>query len=171
MQIQHEPGFYNLKKETQNIILKKLPGTMGILQTVKFMIIQKEKYRKNPMIRKLALLITKNINKKYNQARAIYNYILKKVKYKSDIIDVETIQSPLITLKYGGGDCDDLSLLAASLLESIGIKTVYVITSYDDLHYTHIYLYFYLNDKKLPFDLTIKRFNYERPYKKKRLLT
>lgn len=39
---------------------------------------------------------------------------------------VDFLQFPRHTLEYGAGDCDDLSILFNSLLESIGIKTAFI---------------------------------------------
>ena len=47
---------------------------------------------------------------------AVYEWVRQRVKYWADIHDVETIQSPHVTLELGIGDCDDLSVLAFSLI-------------------------------------------------------
>ena len=39
---------------------------------------------------------------------------------------VDFLQFPRHTLDYKAGDCDDLSILFNSLLESIGIKTAFI---------------------------------------------
>ena len=39
---------------------------------------------------------------------------------------IDFLQFPYQTLMYRGGDCDDLSILTCSLLESIGIKTAFI---------------------------------------------
>ena len=39
---------------------------------------------------------------------------------------IDFLQFPYQTLMYRGGDCDDLSILVCSLLESIGIKTAFI---------------------------------------------
>jgi tetratricopeptide (TPR) repeat protein len=39
---------------------------------------------------------------------------------------VDYIQFPAQTLSFGGGDCDDLSILYAALLESVGIETAFI---------------------------------------------
>lgn len=43
-----------------------------------------------------------------------------------DTTIVDFLQYPRHTLEYKGGDCDDLSVLYASLLESVGVKTALV---------------------------------------------
>ena len=39
---------------------------------------------------------------------------------------IDFLQFPYQTLMYRGGDCDDLSILVCSLLESVGIKTAFI---------------------------------------------
>jgi hypothetical protein len=48
--------------------------------------------------------------------------------YIADPEDGESIQSPSETLDVRGGDCEDLTILACSLLENIGIRTYLVLT-------------------------------------------
>ena len=48
------------------------------------------------------------------------------IRYIRDVRGIETIQSPLKTMQFGQGDCDDKAVLLASLLESIGHPTRFV---------------------------------------------
>ncbi len=64
----------------------------------------------------------------------IFHYFINKYKYINDPGNGEYIQSPEETRQYGGGDCEDLSILLASLLENIGIDTYMVLTD------NHVYL-------------------------------
>lgn len=62
-----------------------------------------------------------------NQVKIIFDDFVKKMKYISDPrASVETVQFPQETLQLKGGDCDDLSVCFASLLEGIGIQTAFV---------------------------------------------
>jgi tetratricopeptide (TPR) repeat protein len=45
-----------------------------------------------------------------------------------DTATVDSLQFPQQTLQYKSGDCDDLSILYCSLLESIGLETAYITT-------------------------------------------
>lgn len=55
---------------------------------------------------------------------------------------VDFIQFPSQTLTFRAGDCDDLSILAASLLESVGIETAFITVP------GHIYMAFSLDISK-----------------------
>jgi transglutaminase-like putative cysteine protease len=77
-----------------------------------------------------ALSIIKNCstNNKECQITAIYRHIVENYEYVSDPGDKELIRTPFETINLKGGDCEDLSILLNSLLESIGIKTFLVLT-------------------------------------------
>ena len=59
-------------------------------------------------------------------AKALYYFVRDNIVYISDPVSREFIQMPQATIVNGGGDCDDGSVLLASMLESIGIKTEFV---------------------------------------------
>jgi len=48
-------------------------------------------------------------------------------QYATDLVDVDYVQFPIETLTRKGGDCEDSSLLYASLLEAVGIKSVIIL--------------------------------------------
>ena len=76
----------------------------------------------------LASVIVEDYNEKEGKVNAIYRYIVEELTYVADPEDTESIQSPFETLNLGGGDCEDLAILACSLLENVGIKTYLVLT-------------------------------------------
>ena len=47
-------------------------------------------------------------------------------EYSTDQTTVDFLQFPNQTLEYKGGDCDDLSILYCTLLESLGIETAFI---------------------------------------------
>ncbi len=59
-------------------------------------------------------------------AKALYYFVRDNIAYINDPVSREFIQNPLSTIENGGGDCDDGSVLLASMLESIGIETEFV---------------------------------------------
>lgn len=63
----------------------------------------------------------------FYRAKIIFNQIIKNLTYVSDPrIKWDFVQYPSETIKLKGGDCDDLTVLLSSLLESIGIETALV---------------------------------------------
>lgn len=84
-------------------------------------------------MRKLALDITKSCPERDGlcEAKAIYDYVKRNVRYTGDIAPiawedgsvegVDLYQSGARTLEFAGGDCDDQSILVATLLALNGI--------------------------------------------------
>jgi tetratricopeptide (TPR) repeat protein len=56
--------------------------------------------------------------------------------FSADATAVDYLQFPAQTLSFGGGDCDDLSILYSALLEAVGIETAFITVP------GHIYLAF-----------------------------
>jgi hypothetical protein len=79
-------------------------------------------------LRELASAIIEDYGEKEGKVNAIYRYIVENFMYIADPADTESVQSPFETLDLEGGDCEDLAILACSLLENIGIKTYLVLT-------------------------------------------
>jgi transglutaminase-like putative cysteine protease len=104
-------------------------GKQGNLETVEIMRRVARQRASHPLVRELALkiLLVAGVPSQYykNEALAIGRYVKEKVRYVRDIHSVETLTDPvtLIDMLMRGeaqGDCDDISLLIATLLLSIG---------------------------------------------------
>lgn len=89
-------------------------------------------YRINPAIRGKARDICETFaNGDFiSEARACFYFVRDSIRYLQDIRDVETLQTPDVTLQFRAGDCDDKALLLACLLESIGHPTRFVAVAY-----------------------------------------
>ncbi len=59
----------------------------------------------------------------------LYRFVQHDIGYLADPVAREHIQSPQATLQIGAGDCEDLSILLASLLDNVGIPNYLVFTS------------------------------------------
>jgi len=68
----------------------------------------------------------------------IYSFVSKKVSYVSDPAGDEYIAWPNETVDVGGGDCDDYTVLLASLYQSVGLKATIVQVYNRD--YGHVFL-------------------------------
>lgn len=108
-------------------------GRPAISRTIVNMRRLVNKYRRHPLI----IEVTRRVMRAYNVPRdnpkkeieAIYKFLSKHVRYTKDPVNVELLQDPLLTLAWGTGDCDDISVLAASMAESIGLPTRFVLYS------------------------------------------
>lgn len=95
-----------------------------------------------PHMRKLALQITKGCPERDGEceAKAIYQYVKKNVRYTGDVAPVKMgADGPVEaidlytradrTLEFGGGDCDDQSVVNATLLALNGIPARLKVTA------------------------------------------
>ena len=73
------------------------------------------------------------------ELKAIFDFIVKNVRYTGDISRKDTFQTALRTLQFGGGDCDDHSVLAATLAMENGFETKFRITSNTGKTWDHIF--------------------------------
>ncbi|HEX75947.1 MAG TPA: transglutaminase domain-containing protein [Dehalococcoidia bacterium] len=78
-------------------------------------------------VRDLTIRIVEDAASDKEEITHIFNYVRDNIKYIKDPrytqLDFDYIQSPSQTLDRGAGDCDDHSVLLASLLESVGYST------------------------------------------------
>lgn len=140
----------------------------------------------DPDMRKLALQITRHCPERDGncEAKAIYKAIKRRVRYTGDVAPlkiggrngplepIDYYQSAKRTWEFGGGDCDDHSILAATLLTLNGIPARVRVTAEDKVSdWGHIYALAGLPktgprkwaalDTTLPGD---NRYDYEVPY-------
>jgi transglutaminase-like putative cysteine protease len=94
-----------------------------------------------PAIRHLALSITQNCSGKdwACEVASIQEWVKKNIKYRKDVDGVETLQTPDNTLSYGSGDCDDQSILTASLLLSIGHPCRFMAVAFHPNQFAHVF--------------------------------
>lgn len=75
------------------------------------------------------------------EAKALFEYTRKAVRYTLDPDGVELMQSPERSLDHGIGDCDDQVIFLASLLQSVGYPVILrVIGLKGSDQFQHIYL-------------------------------
>ena len=102
---------------------------MGTRATLEYMRQFVVRYKKSMTIRQLAFRIIDGVRGHKNftgQVRRLHNWVQNNIQYVKDVADVETLATPIKTLEFGKGDCDDQAVLLATLLESIGHKTRFV---------------------------------------------
>jgi len=107
------------------------------------------------------------------EAKTLYGYIVGRVRYQKDPVDLETVQSPTVTLGLGAGDCDDLSGLVAGLAMAVGMPARFRVIGYGDNDLVHIFPELFAAGRWWPADATEphrgfgwrpKRFPVERVY-------
>lgn len=84
------------------------------------------------------------------EAKVIGEFIQQKVRYVKDPYGIEQLHDPVMMIEHitrgtATGDCDDMTLLTATLLMSIGIVPKFRCVRYQTKtgHFNHIYLVVY----------------------------
>ena len=106
--------------------LREIPeGPEGIRETLRLMRSLCRQFKTDSHVRTLALQIVRGAPQKGYRAEAVllHSFVRDHIRYVRDTHGVETVQWPTVTIELGQGDCDDKSLLLATLLESIGHPT------------------------------------------------
>lgn len=146
-----------IQQQTFKSTLASIPdGKDGILATLMLMKQLAKDYRKNIVIRSLAVELSKNYQQKdyVGEVKALQAFVRDKIRYIKDVRDVETIQTPLVTLQIRSGDCDDKCTLLASLLESIGHPTRYVAVGFQPDNFEHVLCETRIGNKWIPLECT-----------------
>ncbi len=116
-------------------------GPAGTWQTLVYMGKITAEYKKNPSIRRLATLLVQHLPGKnwIGEIGVCFNFVRNTIRYVQDINDVELLQTPIATLKLKHGDCDDMCMLLASLLEAIGYQTCFIAIGFEPQQFEHVY--------------------------------
>lgn len=150
----HHPDLTQLRAA----VLSIGAGRGGIMDTVRVMRALVDQYKTDPNIRATAITITQLDPEKQPlpEIHSIFSFVRDHVRYINDVNGVETVTSPDKTLALRAGDCDDKSVLLATLLESIGYITRFIVTGYSEPGvYEHVYVSVMLPDGSfLPLDST-----------------
>jgi hypothetical protein len=75
------------------------------------------------------------------EVELIWNFVVKNCRYVFDTTDVDVFTTAEQTLKAGGGDCDDATVLFAALLKSVGfyVRARVISTPDNPDEWVHIY--------------------------------
>jgi hypothetical protein len=131
-------------------------GDRGIFQTLAQMRAYVNEYRQNPIIRGCALNLVYFLPQKFDigECDTLFQFVRDQIRYVKDIHQVETLSTPVITLTSTQGDCDDKSVLLASLFETVGYPTRFVLAGYNGSAFEHVYLQVFCVDEWVNCDAT-----------------
>lgn len=146
----------SLKTSTPNSQMMALPdGLAGNIATIDFMRKVAREKAHHPKVREFAtkILAANQIpsHAYKSEALAIGGFVKARMRYVRDPRDAEMLQDPVMLIdkleKQGmaSGDCDDMSLLIATLLLSIGGDPLFRAVRYREKsgNYNHIYIVTY----------------------------
>lgn len=71
-----------------------------------------------------------------------------------DPVNVERIQTADKTLELAAGDCDDKSILLASMLEALGHPTRFMAIGFEPNVFTHVYVETKIGNDWIPLETT-----------------
>lgn len=125
----------------QSLAFEIPAGAAATRETLKHMRQLAQAGKMNFQIRDLANQITAGVPAKdwHGEMAACFYYVRNNIRYALDPNDLEVIQAPAQTLQLGYGDCDDMSILLATLLESIGHLCAFMALGFGELgEYSHV---------------------------------
>jgi hypothetical protein len=132
-------------------------GVAGIRTTTAIMRQMVNEWRTDPRMVSAArnIVFLEPAKDEESEARAIFRFMQDRIRYVRDVLNVETVATPLATLRTRSGDCDDHVALMATLLEAIGFPTRFVVTGYEQPEvYEHVYLQVLVNGQWVSADST-----------------
>ena len=117
-------------------------GRAGVMETLAHMRRVVRDAKKDFFIKRTADQIVSHVEQKdwVSEARAIHAYVRDQIAYRMDPNDIEMVKTPQKVLETGAGDCDDKSVLAAALLESLGHPARFVAVGFVPGELTHVYV-------------------------------
>lgn len=134
------------------------PGDAGTKATLRAMRAYAKAGARDIRVREHALNLIRDLPGHKNwtgQVRALHSWVQSRVQYVRDIVGVETLQTPSMTLQYMQGDCDDQSTLLAALLESIGHPARFVaIATRPGGLFAHVYAETKIGERWVPVETT-----------------
>ena len=134
-----------------------MDGEAGIFETLALMRRMVNEFKTHPDMRQAALNVTFMTPAQNDcaEVEALFNFVRDCIRYTKDVYQVETLATPDKTMAMRVGDCDDMTVLLATLLESIGYATRFVIEGYQDgMGWEHVYLEACLYGDWVPLDAT-----------------
>lgn len=142
-------------------------GARGNLQTLARMREFARRGGEDARIRLLALDIVGACDARDHacEARAIHMWVKRNIKFRRDPVGVEWLQDVERTLMLRSGDCDDISVLVAALLRSIGHMVRFRVGGYGN-GFTHVWVIDLLDGRWVDIDASVEsaEFGWSRRY-------
>jgi hypothetical protein len=139
-------------------------GYAGTRRTVDHIIHLVKEGAKDFCLRQTAIniLIENHVPPKdyFGEIQTLFEWVKQNVRYTRDIHRVELLHSPRRMLELRAGDCDDMTILLASMLKSVGHPVRLVLVGFNPRKktlFTHIYLEAFCKDWWIPLDATVNR--------------
>lgn len=141
-------------------VLGEIPsGTEGVKATLRLMVKLVREYKTDPTIVQFARKILRDCNipakDHRGEVKCLQNWVRDNIRYVRDVRDVETLCTPPHILTERSGDCDDKSILLATLLEAVGFRTRFGAIGVRGGGYSHVLTFVVLGRGPLPLETII----------------
>jgi transglutaminase-like putative cysteine protease len=115
-------------------------GSGGVTDTLKLMGQLAKQYKVDPLVRQTAVRAVSHAPEKDDlaEAAALQDWVRTNIRYTGDVLDVETLHTPVYTLQELAGDCDDQATLLATMLMAIGIPAAFCAVGVDGEPFSHV---------------------------------
>lgn len=112
---------YTLAEMQKATYLSIPEGEAGIRETLKQMVKITKQFRSDVALRQLASTLFREAQLAqgdfWGEVVTLHAFVRDSIRYMGDVHDIETLQTPQVTLQIEAGDCDDKCMLLGSLLE------------------------------------------------------
>lgn len=131
-------------------------GREGVRETLNLMSKIVKAGKKNQTVRQTAVELTQGFRQKdwMREIQSLFDFVKSRIRYVRDIRGVETLHTPDKILENEQGDCDDKSILVASLLEAIGHPTRFVAVGFQPGKYSHVFVETKVNNRWIALETT-----------------
>lgn len=132
------------------------PGVEGVRETMVLMRSIVRKAKADPAVIEKARSLTGFLGNKdwRGEVTALHRYVRDSIRYVMDPNGVEMLTTPMRLIEIGAGDCDDKSILLASLLESVNHPTRFVAVGLSSGTLEHVYVETKVGDAWIPLETT-----------------
>jgi len=131
-----------------------LNGDAGVSQTIDQMRALVDEALRDPSILRTAKDIVRGVPPfdDLSEAQALYNWVRANIRFTKDPVNKETLYPPSELLQIRAGDCDDISMLLATLLMAIGYPARLMTVAASGDEFSHVYVEGQINGQWIPMD-------------------
>ena len=142
--------------------IRALPGGDGsIVATLREMVSMVKTWRLAPVILQRATRLVRSCPEKNwrCEVAVLHAFVRDRVRYQMDVNTVETLRTPELVLQERAGDCDDKSVLLASLLEATGHPARFIALAFGPppAPYSHVLVETRLGDEWIALETTERK--------------
>jgi Transglutaminase-like superfamily len=134
-----------------------LDGDQGVAQTIAAMRGLVDQALRDPSIIRLATDIVRSVpaHDEIGEANTIYQWVLSNIRFTKDPVTKEKLYPPAELLKIRAGDCDDITMLVATLAMAVGYPARVVTVSANGAapeQFSHVYPEVEVQGQWIPMD-------------------